>query len=88
MKGSVPGAHRATGHKRAPKGRKRVARMSISKAKGGYVVDHNYEDNGGPWAPGTQHIVSGDHKMLAKHVAKHFADEPEAEDNPQEEAEE
>lgn len=93
MRGAVPGAHRVTSKKTVkkigPAQTKKVARMTIHRAKGGYVVEHSGDEGHGPWEPPTTHVVKG-RRNLQKHIAQHMdmGDEPEAEDNAAEESEE
>ena len=93
MRGSVPGANRLQTSKKPPKklpvkGKKKpVDRMTITRAKGGYVVEHSGDENHAPWEPGMKHVVPNS-KALGQHVQQHMGDEPEAADNMGEESQE
>lgn len=61
----------------AKKGGRRLRSMTIRRAKGGHIADHDYEGEDGMYMPGEQHIVTGGGKALAQHVAKHFGGDDE-----------
>lgn len=85
-RGAVPGATRMTVKKTVKKGgKKTVSRMTVTKAKGGYLAEHHSEGPG--WEEPSKHVLP-DMKSLHAHMSKHMGDEPEAEDNPAEEARE
>lgn len=70
--------------KKGSKGKKKVHRMHIRRAHGGFVAEHEFEPQEGglgtPQTPNEEHILPNA-QALQDHVGEHFGEEqqPEAE---------